>query len=50
MHGSIYRTAEEVSELQSEDTDVGGKKNTREDRDVLCKLNPPVGVLQKQLN
>lgn len=49
MHGCIYRTAEEVSELESEDTDVGGKK-PREDRDVLCKLNPPVGVLQKQLN
>lgn len=48
MHGSIYRTAEEVSELESKDTDGGGA--TREDSDVLCELNPAVGVLQKQLN
>ena len=29
MHGSIHRTAEEVSELESEDTDVGGKKQEK---------------------
>lgn len=29
MHGSIYRTAEEVSELESENTDVGGKKQEK---------------------
>lgn len=28
--------AEEVSEVESEDTDVGGEK-AKEDRDVLCK-------------
>lgn len=29
MHGCIYRTAEEVSELQSEDTDVGVKNQEK---------------------